>query len=125
MFGQSLSYFKYIISKGSCTKKVVKIMFPYPLAITRLEGPVNFSFGRPVRHIAPLVIKFFTSCKGQFYFHKAMGKIKGQRNQGKAFFLGLTYEFCNFPFMHEQLAVTPRLMVEDIAMVIFTDVKVV
>ena len=54
-----------------------------------------------------------------------MGKIKGQRDQGKAFFLGLANEFCNFPFMHKQLAIAPRLMIEDIAMIIFTDVKVV
>lgn len=66
------------------------------------------------RSCVPLVIELFTFCQTDFYLHTGILEIEGQRDQRIAVLLDPAVQPHNFPFVHQQPPVPPRLSVKDV-----------
>ena len=63
---------------------------------------------------------------GQRYlhFHPAVAEVQTRGDEGQSFLLGLADELIQFAAMNQQLSCAQRFVIEDVAVVIFTNVRV-
>ena len=70
-----------------------------------------------------LIIELLASAKAQFNLQFGVFEVHSQRNEGKALLSHEALQLHDLPLMHEQLAVTQRLTVEDITVLIGANVN--
>ena len=71
-----------------------------------------------------LIPQLFSFGECEFHFHPAVLEVHARGNKGKSLLLGLTDQLADFVFMDQQFARTQRGMIEDVAVLVRTDVSI-
>ena len=96
----------------------------HSIMLSILQRTFNFPLSCLVLQVLTLVIGMLAGSQCQFKFGLAMLEIDLERHQGKALLPGLAEQLHDLSLMHQQLARTQRIVIEDISLFIGTDMHI-